>query len=213
MSKSGKFGGRPKREAELGERVHVGFRVTPEMKLRLQHAADARGRSVSQEAEMRLDRSFDREDLLPQALSLVYGPRAAGLVLAIAAAMDKAGFSEVVSSQYETYHWVDSPPLYKEAEQAANVILRAFRPHDHHPEFSPLPPPNHRRTGQECAKQLLEELASDAHSDQDWSGAPLEAALTSYLFRNQMKPMRELLGRLTDRIKGAGHEGKHHSSR
>jgi hypothetical protein len=56
MAKS--FGGRPKREPEPGERVHLGFRVTPDMKNRVEAAAAASGRSISQEAEFRLERSF-----------------------------------------------------------------------------------------------------------------------------------------------------------
>ena len=50
--------GRPRIEPAEGERVQLSFRVTPELKRRLTAAADKSGRSQSQEAEFRLERSF-----------------------------------------------------------------------------------------------------------------------------------------------------------
>jgi hypothetical protein len=61
--------GRP----SVGERVKLGLRVTPTMKERLDRAAEESGRSQSQEAEFRLERSFDRTDLLQEVLKLAYG--------------------------------------------------------------------------------------------------------------------------------------------
>jgi predicted transcriptional regulator len=56
------------------------LRVTPELKQRLDAAAEASGRSQSQEAEFRLERSFDRTDLLAEVLTLAYGEEAAALL-------------------------------------------------------------------------------------------------------------------------------------
>jgi hypothetical protein len=51
------------------------------MKHRLDAAADQSGRSQSQEAEFRLERSFDRSDLLTEVLRLAYGKEiAVGLI-------------------------------------------------------------------------------------------------------------------------------------
>src|SRR5262245_45832960 len=55
--------GRPRQEPEPGERVQLSFRVTPELKRRLDAAATKSGRSQSQEAEFRLEQSFDREEI------------------------------------------------------------------------------------------------------------------------------------------------------
>jgi hypothetical protein len=55
-----KIGRPPLREPEDSERFQIGVRVTPEMKRRLA----ANGRSISQEAEMRIQQSFWLEDLL-----------------------------------------------------------------------------------------------------------------------------------------------------
>ena len=55
---SKKRAGRPRKEPEEGERVQISFRVTPNLKRLLTDAADRSGRSQSQEAEFRLERSF-----------------------------------------------------------------------------------------------------------------------------------------------------------
>jgi hypothetical protein len=57
--------GRPRaRKPKQGDRVSLGLRVTAEMKLRLDDAAAKSGRSQSQEAELRLERSFREEEAL-----------------------------------------------------------------------------------------------------------------------------------------------------
>ena len=56
--------GRPNKPPVEGERNMLGFRVTAELKGRLMAAAKASGRSVSQEAELRLERSFWIDDMV-----------------------------------------------------------------------------------------------------------------------------------------------------
>lgn len=58
--------GRPTKGRELGERVQLSLRVTPEMKRRLDSAAAASGRSQSQEAEFRLERTFRDDEVLSE---------------------------------------------------------------------------------------------------------------------------------------------------
>src|SRR5262249_5243344 len=66
-SGSRRFGGRPRlRTAKRGERVHLGVLVTREMKKRLETASRETGRSQSQEAEIRLEKSFYRQDSLTE---------------------------------------------------------------------------------------------------------------------------------------------------
>ncbi|MER8431395.1 hypothetical protein [Mesorhizobium caraganae] len=55
--------GRPTKAPTPGERVSLGLRVTADMKERLDRAAAENGRSQSQEAEYRLERSFSDERL------------------------------------------------------------------------------------------------------------------------------------------------------
>lgn len=60
-----KRGGRPKtRQPRPGERVHLGLRVSPELKRRLERAAEQSTRSLSQEVEFRLEQSFQSERFL-----------------------------------------------------------------------------------------------------------------------------------------------------
>lgn len=58
--------GRPTKEPVEGERVMLGLRVTPDVKRKLDEAAKAQGRSQSQEAEMRLTKTFDQDQLLQE---------------------------------------------------------------------------------------------------------------------------------------------------
>jgi hypothetical protein len=57
--------GRPLlRERKNGDRVPLGFRVTLDLKQRLEYASTACGRSQSQEAEIRLERSFHEDEII-----------------------------------------------------------------------------------------------------------------------------------------------------
>jgi predicted HicB family RNase H-like nuclease len=56
--------GRPTKPPTSGERTPLGLRVAPEIKRKLEAAAMESGRSLSQEAELRLERSFEHEFLL-----------------------------------------------------------------------------------------------------------------------------------------------------
>ena len=61
----------------------MSFRVTPEFKAKLDQAANESGRSLAQEIELRLERSFDEERHLTDILELGFGQQAAALMLAI----------------------------------------------------------------------------------------------------------------------------------
>ena len=62
MAKTKKFGGRPReREPKPGERLHLGLRVSPSLKRKLERAAAQSTRSLSQEVEFRLERSFEMQ--------------------------------------------------------------------------------------------------------------------------------------------------------
>lgn len=75
MSKTPARIGRPTKTPKPGERVSLGLRVTADLKRKLDEAAKKSGRSQSQEAELRLERSFEREALLPEVLTLACGER------------------------------------------------------------------------------------------------------------------------------------------
>ena len=56
--------GRPIKPATEGERIMLGLRVTADIKRKLEAEASKSGRSLSQEAEIRLQQSFDQERAL-----------------------------------------------------------------------------------------------------------------------------------------------------
>jgi len=58
----------PRGRPSLGERIPVSIRVTPERKKRLDEAAAASGRSLSQECEFHLERSFLLGELIAAGL-------------------------------------------------------------------------------------------------------------------------------------------------
>jgi hypothetical protein len=88
--------GRPPVAAEKAKRYPLGIRTTKELKDLLQRAADSAGRSVAQEVELRLERSFDTDAALG-------GPRIAALLRGIAGLMCAAwgGAAD---------EWLDDPP-------------------------------------------------------------------------------------------------------
>lgn len=133
-----KLGGPQKRELKPGERVALSLRMTPGLKRRLDAAAEANGRSQSQEAEFRLERSFDRQDLLAEALTTAYGSKEiAGLVMLIGDALQNAG-----SAQYALGRpwpevlaegrgaWVADSDAYIQATDAVHRILEVLRPQE-----------------------------------------------------------------------------------
>ena len=120
--------GRPRQEAEPGERAQLSFRVTAELKGRSDAAADQSGRSQSQEAEFRLERSFDHQDLLSEALTLAYGRKLAGIIMALGFVMDGAARGWDFRSNASSRDWTDEPELFELAIEAACTLLNAARP-------------------------------------------------------------------------------------
>jgi hypothetical protein len=115
----------------VGERVPLGLRVTPEIKLRLDAAAAQSGRSQSQEAELRLGHSFEREDLLPEVLGEPYSPPMAGLLLALGLVMTHTGLREYWARSTDfgfNDHWINDPTAFDEALRGAFALLNYARP-------------------------------------------------------------------------------------
>ena len=69
--------GRPVKPAPESGRVALSLRVTAPMKAALEEQSTKNGRSLSQEADLRLERTFETQSLLPQVLELAYGTRLA----------------------------------------------------------------------------------------------------------------------------------------
>ncbi len=83
--------GRPTKAPPPGAKASLGLKVTASLKARLEQAAEASGRTQSQEAEYRLERSFERQDLLVDLLSTAFGQKPAGYMMLMMIAFSDAG--------------------------------------------------------------------------------------------------------------------------
>lgn len=187
-----RFGGRPKREPSPGERVHLGFRVTTDLKRRMELAAQRNGRSISQEAEFRVEHSFDRDDLLPEVLTLKYGRQLAGVVMLLGLAMKLAGETNAfikTGDSNKAKQWMDDPFAFDEAVKAVNLILEKLGPKAS-VEFPPALQNNGEKTkvfgGISYALYALREVAGVGYS--------------SFFDHDEAEKIRSLLGPIADRL-------------
>lgn len=122
--------GRPGRAPVPGERVGLSLRVTPEVKASLDAAAASSGRSLSQEAEIRLERSFQNEELLPQLLDLAYGREIAGMLLLIGETLHRVAtlgsIYTSVSPDAPLEPWMSDPSIFGQAQEAVRLLLAAL---------------------------------------------------------------------------------------
>jgi hypothetical protein len=201
MKEPKKRAGRPRREPKPGERVPLGLRVTPELKQKLDAATEGSGRSQSQEAELRLERSFEHQALLPEVLELTYGRPLGGILMAMGRAMQDAGRQGAFSTMFTleaVQDWASVPYAYSQAEKAAARILEALRP-----EGEIVLPPK-AIGGHESTEDIAEEFRKHAgvgwansvlHAIDGWEGAPAD-------LRRDGETIRDLLGPVADRLKG-----------
>jgi TraY domain len=129
-------GGPPKRKPKDGERVALSLRMTPALKRQLDAAAEKGGRSLSQEAEVRLERSFDHQDLLSEVLTIAYGKEMAGVLMFLGDTMlfadsyyqvESNRDRPIPSARYKGA-WASSADAYDQCVQAALAVLEAMRP-------------------------------------------------------------------------------------
>ena len=175
--------GRPRK---FGERVPLGLRVTTETKKRLNEAAKASGRSLSQEAEFRLEQTFKAQNAVFDALDLAYGRRWAGLLLAIAQVAQIAGTRAVSLSQWNfegCEDWTADPYAYDQAMRGIDFVLEAFRPQGKivsPPDTIGLPADAYARLGEGFARGLLNGLVSP-NEQQAWAFAHIAPAVRQRL--------------------------------
>jgi hypothetical protein len=116
--------GRPRRrQPKPGERVSLGLRVTSRLKALLDQAAKDSGRSQSQEAEFRIELSFRDQDVLLEALQLIYGKEFAALLILLGDVMVRAGgLAASLNSENEEEarsSWWNNPYAFSVAAIAA----------------------------------------------------------------------------------------------
>lgn len=123
--------GRPMKPAEEGKRVSLGLKVSPAIKTRIDAAAKENGRTQSQEAEARIERTFREDRLLTELLEAAYGRRLAGILLTLGSAMKTAGTVGAFRSTFTldaVVEWPSNPYAFDQAVTAATRLLEAMRP-------------------------------------------------------------------------------------
>lgn len=74
-------GNERRKTPRVGKRYPLNLRTTFDIRAKLESAAVASGRSLAQEVEYRLERSFERQDLLQEVLTLAFGDEIAEMLI------------------------------------------------------------------------------------------------------------------------------------
>ena len=118
-------------EKLTGKRYPLNMRTTQEVRSKLESAAKASGRSLAQEVESRLDRSFERQGLLSEVMELAYGSHLAATLMHLGRAMARTGrhcgFMKNRTIEAAD-NWFLDPYAFDQAVQAANWFLEGVRP-------------------------------------------------------------------------------------
>ena len=133
-----KRGRPPKPEAER-RRNNLTIRIRDELRRSLEEVAALSRRSLSEEAEARLERSMAQAQLVPEVLELAYGAPLAGLILAAGEAMASSGPGEALRQALATeakesvirermHSWTTDPNAFGQALRAAVDTLMHYRP-------------------------------------------------------------------------------------
>jgi hypothetical protein len=143
--------GRPALPPDPTKKSQLSVMVTATIKLRLEQEARRQGRTMSQEAEARLERSFDRQDLLTEVMEPTYGGQTMALLLILGEAMRttagltqamwalERGISPTVLDLQNTDHhdrWLHDPRAFASLIEAIRRVLEGLQPTDDVPKQS-----------------------------------------------------------------------------
>ena len=123
--------GRPPVDEKDLRRKTFTFRSRTTLYEKLSAAAGESQRSISEEIEFRLQRSFAGQEMMFDALEAIYGSGLAGMILIIGEIMKSsgthAGFAATHTPQGAERWWTD-PYAFDQAVKGAALALRAFAP-------------------------------------------------------------------------------------
>jgi hypothetical protein len=111
----------------------LGIRARAELKTRLDGAAKWNDRSLSQEAEIRLEQSFHEEDWAKLFHDRVYGRQAAGLLELLGMAIRNATMGRISANDQMGIladDWMSDPAVFDVFEGQIREILHHLRPAD-----------------------------------------------------------------------------------
>jgi hypothetical protein len=186
-------GGRPARHQ--GERLSKNrtFRVRGQLDDQLSAAAEKSGRSVSEEIEFRLERTFAGEHSLFELLDLAYGQENVALVMTIAELIRSIGSNApqlaLARSKHEQQgaNWIDDPFLFDQVVKSINEMLESLRPAGE-ADAPKNYQENLRDIGRKSARAILAVLAGTAPADIElvrsgWAARNIAKISASTMFR------------------------------
>jgi hypothetical protein len=129
IDKSAHVRGRPPKAVR--RRANLTLRIRDEVRATLQKGAGASGRSVSEEAETRIEQSYRDQDSARLFSDLYYGRKLAALLEVIGRALRDAGTHAAANAARAglgSGEWLDNPYGFDIAVKAATRVLDRLRP-------------------------------------------------------------------------------------
>jgi hypothetical protein len=123
--------------AEVGKRYPLNMRTTFEVRRELERAAAATGRSLAQEAEHRIQQTFQNQKILQEALDLSFGPEISGLLMVIGDVMRTTAQTVAFTSTGDPSieNWSEYPLIY---DAVARAVATVFEQHNPRGEMLPM---------------------------------------------------------------------------
>jgi hypothetical protein len=131
------------------------MRITPNVRARLVDEAANNFRSITQEAEFRLEQSFLKDTYADQAADLAYGQRAAGILKLLARVMIDAGPAAAfmnTGKPEDAVNWTSNAYAFHEVVKGIAAALEGLRPEG---DRSPSDPAKHLPVGEMMARGAL----------------------------------------------------------
>jgi len=184
--------GRPPKPKTERRRNILSVRVRDETLKALTSCAEKAERSISQEVESRLERSFEALGMLPEVLALAYGRQLAGLLMVMGRAMSSMGeYAGFMSKPTGVRRddWPEDPFAYDLATKALAHVVEGFRP------SGQVEAPKLAKSFVETAGMSMEELSRGFANGVLSAAAGRPAKVEDRTFA---KEVRSLLGKLAE---------------
>jgi hypothetical protein len=123
--------GRPAKPESERRRSNLTLRAHDDMRAKLEKGANAYGRSLSEEAEFRLNHSFEVESQFDQMLDLAFGSQLGGLMMLIGYLLRDVGNSAGFGSTFTLVgakEWLNNPYAFDQATKALAALMEQLRP-------------------------------------------------------------------------------------
>jgi hypothetical protein len=180
------------------KRVPLSMRITPKVREWLEKEAADSGRSLTQEAEFRLEQSLQEEKRIPDAMRRIYGSQLAGFLLLIGGILREVG-PQIGYGHARTlekaHNWFDLRFAFDQAKDAIDLVMKALRP---------AKPPEHAGEALELNDLELELKRREREMALDYAKAALRNVVMGSHYPvgagSDAAEIRELIGPAASRI-------------